>query len=78
MKEIYSPCLKILDLNNNKIKDISVLSQVNFKELKVLYLKGNIIQDIEILKQYTDYMELNKLKLEFLEIKDFDKLLIIS
>ena len=43
--------LKILDLGDNRIKDISILEKVNFKELKELYLYNNGISDIKILEK---------------------------
>jgi len=54
ISDIYALCnakfekLEILNLANNRIKDIKVLSEVNFKELKELYLNSNYISDINV------------------------------
>ena len=54
ISDIYALCnakfekLEIINLANNRIKDIKVLSEVNFKELKELYLNSNYISDINV------------------------------
>ena len=42
--------LEILELNNNKISDISVLEKVNLRNLKILDLRKNLFTDIDILE----------------------------
>ena len=42
--------LEILDLGNNKIKDINNLDEINFEELKELYLNENNISEIKVFK----------------------------
>jgi len=42
--------LEILELDYNKISDISVLKKVNLRNLKLLDLRRNLFTDIDILK----------------------------
>ena len=42
------PSLKVLDLSNNKIEDISILSQFKIESLNALYLSNNEIESIKV------------------------------
>ena len=42
--------LEILELDYNKISDISVLDKVNLRNLKLLDLRNNLITDISIIE----------------------------
>ena len=54
--------LEKINLNKNKIIDISVLEKCNFKELKVLNLSINKISDIKVFEK-TKFEKLKKLNL---------------
>ena len=70
--------LEILNLNNNKIKNIKALKKVSFKKLKTLYLNENQIKDISVLndvdfKNELVYLDVSGNKIELLSDLFFDE-----
>ena len=66
-----------LFLNNNKIIDINIFENVNFKELKKLSLYNNNISDIKVLEK-VKFEKLELLDLSDNEISESENKLIIS
>ena len=66
---INLPSLRILDLSNNKIEDINILSQFKIEGLKELYLNNNEIENIKALDNVS-CGKLRKLNLSNNKIND--------
>ena len=62
--------LEILSLSDNKISDINILENVNFKELKELYFVINNILDIKVFEK----VKFEKLELLSLRNNKIDKM----
>ena len=43
--------MKVLNLGYNKISDITILKEMNFKDLRKFYLNDNVITDISLLNR---------------------------
>ena len=68
---INMPLLKVLNLSNNKIEDISLLEKLKIDCLKELYLNNNEIDDIQLLKR-VPFSKLKKINLSNNKINDIN------
>ena len=66
----------ILNLNNNAIKDISILEKVKFEGLQALFLRNNAIKDISVFdkKKYEALRQLDLRNNAIDDIKSFDSI----
>ena len=63
--------MQILDLGGNELKNIDILSKVDFEELKTLNLKNNLISSLDALKNKFKKLEilfLSKNKISDIEL----------
>jgi len=69
IENLKLPNLEILNLNDNKISDLSPLERVDFKKLKILKLFINKISDVSIFGK-VDFKELEILVLRYNKISE--------
>ena len=70
------PNLKVLNLSNNSINNISFLTKSKMNNLKALFLNGNFITDIDVFQKIFPLLEILNLENNFIhDINIFNKVI---